>query len=427
MTLRLLFFVLVVIVLALGGVAAAAAYSTGSVLFFIAEGMVVIVLLFLIFFYRRIMRPLNALANGLDILRAQDWNTSLRHVGQSEVDNIVDTFNHMLVRLKDQRIRYEERSRLVDLLIQAAPVGVVILDFDGSSEVVNDAGHALLDASPGLDTFLHGLARGKTADFITNGGSTLRCSCHSFVDRGITHSFYIVEDITASVSAAERAAYEKIIRIISHEVNNTVAGLGSAFDTVDCMLADISGMDDCRLLMQSCAGRTRSLSTFISRYAEVVKIPAAVLVDTPVGRFVSRSAPFLQSIGAQAGIPVEVSADDDVPAAPVDSALLEQALVNIVKNAVESAASRHDGSGCVTVTATRGADGSAVITVTDNGPGISPDKSRVIFTPFYTDKPMGQGIGLTFARDILSRHNARFILATAPDGLTRFTIVLPHI
>ena len=133
MTLRLLFFVLVVIVLALGGVAAAAAYSTGSVLFFIAEGMVVIVLLFLIFFYRRIMRPLNALANGLDILRAQDWNTSLRHVGQSEVDNIVDTFNHMLVRLKDQRIRYEERSRLVDLLIQAAPVGVVILDFDGSS------------------------------------------------------------------------------------------------------------------------------------------------------------------------------------------------------------------------------------------------------------------------------------------------------
>ncbi|MBO5268780.1 MAG: ATP-binding protein, partial [Muribaculaceae bacterium] len=133
---------------------------------------------------------------------------------------------------------------------------------------------------------------------------------------------------------------------------------------------------------------------------------------------------FLQSIGAQAGIPVEVSADDDVPAAPVDSALLEQALVNIVKNSVESAASRHDGSGCVTVTATRGADGSAVITVTDNGPGISPDKSRVIFTPFYTDKPMGQGIGLTFARDILSRHNASFTLATGPDSLTRFTIVL---
>lgn len=414
-------------VLAIGGVAVAAAYRCGAVLFFTAEGMLILAILFLGFFYRRIMRPLDALSNGLDILRAQDWNTALRHVGQSDVDNIVDTFNHMLSRLKDQRIRYEERSRLVDLLIQAAPVGVVILGFDGSPMVVNGAGHALFAASPGLDPFLHSLARGDTADFITAAGGTLRCSCHSFIDRGVTHSFYIIEDITASVSAAERAAYEKIIRIISHEVNNTVAGLGSAFETLDYVLADAPGMTDCRGLMQSCAERSRSLSAFISRYAEVVKIPPAELVNTPVGRFVARCALFLQSIGAQSGIPVDVDIAADVPEAPIDSALLEQALVNIVKNAVESVAALPAGEGRVTVAARRDAGGHAMIEVADNGPGISPEKSRKIFTSFYTDKPQGQGIGLTFVRDILTRHHARFTLATAPDGLTRFSIILPHI
>ncbi|MDE6334277.1 MAG: PAS domain-containing sensor histidine kinase, partial [Muribaculaceae bacterium] len=232
MKLRVFFIILTVFILVIGGIATVSAYSVSPAMFYAAEGIVVAALLFLIFFYRRIMRPLDALANGLDILRAQDWNTTLRRVGQSEVDNIVDTFNLMLLRLKDQRIRYEERSRLVDLLIQAAPAGVAILDFDGTHKVVNEACRAMLDASDGLDGFLRTLARGDTADYITAAGGTLRCSCHSFIDRGVSHGFYIIEDITASVSAAERAAYEKIIRIISHEVNNTVAGLGSAFDTL---------------------------------------------------------------------------------------------------------------------------------------------------------------------------------------------------
>lgn len=428
MTLRLFFIILTAIVLAMGGVAAVAAYGTDNTLFFIAEGLVIVALMFLILFYRRIMRPLNALTDGLDILRAQDWNTALRHVGQSEVDRIADTFNHMLARLKDQRIRYEERSRLVDLLVQAAPVGVVILGFDGHPKMVNAAARALFDSSPGFEPFLYALACGDNTYYITAAGGTLRCSCHSFVDCGVEHRFYIIEDITASVSAAERAAYEKIIRIISHEVNNTVAGLGSAFDTLDCVLAEVSGMDDCRALMQSCAERSHALSGFISRYADVVRIPPAELVGTPVGQFVTRSAPFLQSIGAQYGVPVVVETSPDTPEALIDSTLLEQALVNIVKNAVESAATLPAGTGRVAVGTIRDAAGRATITVTDNGPGISVEKSRRIFTPFFTDKPQGQGVGLTLVRDILNRHRARFTLATDPaDRLTRFTIILPGV
>ena len=422
MTLRLFFIVLACLVAALGTLGAVAAFSVRPWLFFTIEGVTVVAALFLIFFYRRIMRPLDTLANGLDILRAQDWNTSLRHVGQSEVDNIADTFNHMLERLKEQRIRYEERSRLVDLLIQAAPTGVVILDFDRRPMLVNRAGSELLAASAGLEPYIRGLAEGEAGEFITGGGGTLRCSCHSFTDRGVAHRFYIIEDITASIAAAERSAYEKIIRIMSHEVNNTVAGLISAFDTLDYVLAEAPDMADCRALMQSCDERSRSLSEFISRYSEVVKIPPADLRPISPGWLVERAAPFLQSIGARVGVGVEVCADADVPVAPVDNALLEQALVNIVKNAVESVCALPGGaaSGRVTVHAMSDA-GRAVIEVCDNGPGITPEKAGKIFTPFYTDKPLGQGIGLTFVRDVLTRHGARFALST-DRGITRFRI-----
>lgn len=426
MKLRALFLILAAMVLALGGVAAVASYGVSTTLFFIAEGLVVVVLMFLIFFYRRTMLPLDTLANGLDILNAQDWNTTLRYVGQSEVDRIAATFNHMLACLKNQRIRYEERSRLVDLLVRTAPAGVVILGFDGSPKIVNAAAAAMISGSPGLRPFLQTVARGHTADFITAGGGTLRCSCHSFADRGIAHSFYMIEDITASISTAERAVYEKIIRTISHEVNNTLGGLSSAFDTIGSVLADTPGMDGCHALMSSCAERFNSLGDFISRYTEMVRLPPAVLVPTSVGQFVARSAPFLQSIGSQAGVPVDMEISPDTVMASLDGPLLEQALVNIVRNAVESAVSRPDGAGRVTVSTARDSAGRAVITVTDNGPGISDEKSRRIFTPFFTDKPQGHGIGLTLVRDILNRHHAGFTLFTDPnDHLTRFTITMP--
>lgn len=124
-------------------------------------------------------------------------------------------------------------------------------------------------------------------------------------------------------------------------------------------------------------------------------------------------------------VKVEFDLSADAPKVMVDEALLEQALVNIVKNSVESidsARARGDGE---IVVSTRAEGRKAILCVADNGAGISAEKSRKLFTPFYTDKPMGQGIGLLFVRDVLRRHGARFTLATgSSDRLTRFTIEL---
>jgi len=425
MKLKFLFVLLAILQLSMWGILLVFGIDAHSTAFYLAEGLAVLNIMLLIFFYSRLMRPIDSLANGLDLLRAQDWNTRLRSVAHPEVDKIVGTFNEMLEKLKQQRIRYEERTHFIDLLIHAAPIGVVILNYDGNEVMVNPAAETMVEQSVGLKDFLRELTLSETSDFNTISGETLRCSCHSFIDRGVEHRFYLIENISNSIAAAERTAYEKVIRIIAHEVNNTVAGLTSAFDIVMPSLSQPEMVNDICAVLQSCMERSVSLGGFISRFADVVKIPNPVLMEVSLNSFVNRASLFLQSLGSMRGVEVCFNLDPSDPKAMIDEALMEQVLVNIVKNSVESIDScRKPGEGRVVVS-TRREGNKSILEVSDNGAGISLEKSRKLFTPFYTDKPKGQGIGLLFVRDVLRRHSAHFTLATNPkDGLTRFVVAL---
>lgn len=362
-------------------------------------------------FYRKVMSPLDTLSGGLDMLCAQDWNNSLRKVGQPEVDKIADVFNEMLVKLKEQRIRYEERTHFLNLLIESAPIGVVILDFDGKAVVRNPAALQLDLAAADLDD----LEVGMSHDYRTSSGRVIRCSCYSFIDRGVEHRCYIAEDISGSVTAAERGAYEKVIRVMAHEVNNTMAGFSSALSTALPEIPDAEIQE----VLKACWQRSSELSAFTARFAEVVKIPAPRLRAVSLAGLVESERRFLESMAVPKGIEmafdVSETGGDEVAA---DPELLLQVLVNIVKNSVESILSTGRADGRITVNV----DGKT-LTVTDNGAGISPEKSTRLFTPFFTDKPHGQGIGLMFVREVLTAHNTRFSLVTSPDdNLTRFTV-----
>lgn len=422
MRLRWYFVFLALIVFASCGLTLYVCLDKAPALFYAAEGVALAGVLFLILFYHRIMRPINTLSGGLDLLRAQDWNNRLVPVGQKEVDKIIFTFNDMMERLKEERIRYEERTRLVDLLVTAAPVGIVIPGLDRRPTLLNPAARTIFDNQPQVKEFIAGLKPGDSTDLQLPGGQTLRCDCHAFSDRGRQLRFHIIQNISASVSEARREAYEKVIRLIAHEVNNTLGAILSVFDTLTLILPDDAG--DVRGVLDSCSDRMNSLGQFIRRFADVVRIPHCELQTASVTDFVRECAPFLQSIGARVGVPVGVKLPDDDLYASFDRVLLEQVLVNVVKNAVESAAATPGGAVTVQLGS---AKGSAEITVIDNGAGISAEKATHLFTPFYTDKPEGQGIGLEFCRIVLERHHAGYSLATSPeDSLTRFTITLPR-
>lgn len=434
MNLKILFYISAVIQLSSWAVMFSLDYDSNRSAFYLLEGLTLVNIIYLIFFYRKVHRPIQALTDGLDLLKGQDWNSTLNKIGQPEVDKIAETFNKMITLLKEQRLRFEEQSHFLNLLIDRAPIGVIILDFNESVFLVNDAAGRMLGVNdrpvigsnvselPGsLGLCLASLSNNESRLLRTDGRSTFKCSCYNIVDKGIAHKFFLIEDVGDAMADAERVAYEKIIRIIAHEVNNTVAPIASAIGVVTDVMDE---SDDVTQLLLSCSDRALGMSAFVQRLADVVKIPEPVLQPCSINDLVLRNRPFLESLCMPAGCSIDFVLADDAPMCLADTPLIEQSLVNIVKNAVESIALT-DHPGQVTITTGRASSGALSLTVADNGEGISPEKNIRIFTPFFTDKPSGQGVGLTFVREVLRRHGCSYSLRTDPDGLTRFTIDFP--
>lgn len=411
-------------------------FSENYRLFYLAEVLTVVNIAYLILFYRKINRPIQALTDGLDLLKGQDWNTTLQKVGQTEVDKIATTFNSMIERLREQRLRFEEQSHFLDLLIDKAPIGVMIIGFDHRITLVNPASERIFGLSssamegltpeqlPGsVGGCLASLAIAESRIIRAESGATYKCSCYSLIDRGVTHRFYLIEDIGDEMAHAEREAYERIIRVIAHEVNNTVAPMASALDIVGEVSASTP---ETQSLLHSCSERALGMSAFVSRLAEVVKIPEPLLQPCRINDLIRRNRPFLESLCMPSGCKVTFSLNEDAPLCMADHSLIEQSLVNIIKNAAESV-SQTDCAGEISIETASSSKGNLRVTVCDNGAGISADKSMKIFTPFYTDKPGGHGVGLTFVREVLRRHRCSYSLRTGSDRLTRFTIEFPPV
>ena len=216
---------------------------------------------------------------------------------------------------------------------------------------------------------------------------------------------------------AEKKAYEKVIRMIAHEVNNTTAGITSTLDTVEQALSSEEGMDDICDVMRVCTDRCFSMSRFITRFADVVKIPEPTVSRANLNDLVFTCKRFMEGMCNDRRIKLRMEIDETLKDVMLDSSLFEQVLVNIIKNAAESIET--DGEIIIRTLSP------ATIEVTDNGKGISKETEAKLFSPFFSTKPNGQGIGLIFIREVLMRHGCTFSLRTYADGLTKFRIIFP--
>ena len=403
-------------------------YSGGNSLhLYLMEGVIAFLLEFWLIFNRKIVKPLELIGNGMDLLREQDFSSRLTQVGQFEADRVVNIFNRMMDQLKNERLRLREQNHFLDLLIQASPMGVVIVDFDGRITQVNPMavkmfglpaeqlhGCKLAEVQAALAKELARMKRDETAVVRLNDSNIYKCTCTTFTDSGFPHPFYLMERMTDELMRAEKKAYEKVIRMIAHEVNNTTAGITSALDSAWQVLSEEQGMDDLCGMMRVCMERCYSMSRFITRFADVVKIPEPVLAPVDLNVLATSCARFMESVCKERNIGLRLECDPEAGLVKADVSLMEQVLVNILKNAVESIGS--DGEIIVRTAA------KAFIEIVDNGPGISKEVESKLFSPFFSTKPNGQGIGLVFIREVLSRHRCSFSLSTYEDGLTRFRI-----
>ena len=397
--------------------------------FYLIEGIITFSLVYLVYFYQKVIKPLNSIANGMDLLQAQDFSSRLTPVGQREADRIVSIFNRMMHQLKEERLRLREQNHFLDLLISVSPMGVLILTLDDRISMANKAALKFLDEGTEEDILrktmdqltgplaeeLSRMPKDSTTTVRLSDSRIYRCSRLSFVDRGFAHPFYLIESLTSEVMKAEKKAYEKVIRMIAHEVNNSVAGITSTLDTVGDVLQSMDDTEDLQEVMKVCIERSYSMSKFITRFADVVKIPEPQLEEVQLNDRVEACKLFMENICQNRIITLHLDLCEENPTVGVDTSLFEQVLINIIKNAAESIGNE----GKITI---RTSVSPVMLEIGDTGKGISKDVETKLFTPFFSTKPNGQGIGLIFIREVLMKHGCTFSLRTYPDGITRFRI-----
>lgn len=437
MRMKFYFLALILLICMLCGIVIWLTIDTRGPMFYIAECAILAGILLISLFYRNIMHPLNTIASGMDLLREQDFSSRLSHVGQPDVDKIVDLFNRMMEQLKAQRISVQERNQLLDRLIQVSPMGIMMLDFDGKIESANPAAiqmllpdhtssGALIGSTFGaigspLATAIERMPQESIETLRLSTNRIYRCSRLSFIDRGCPHPFVLIESLSEEVMEAEKKAYGKVIRMIAHEVNNSMAGLDATMELIDDTFAEAGTNNDLRMAIQACRDRCSDMTAFISAYANVIKLPEPYLQPTDLNEMVSSSSLFMESMCNVRDITLHMQFTDKRATVMADTTLMRQVLINIIKNSAESIG--RDGT--ITINT---AVNPPRITVTDNGAGISDETAAQIFTPFFSTKPDGQGLGLLLISEVLHRHGCRFSLHTSPDdGLTRFDIIFPGV
>lgn len=408
-------------------------YAADLSTFYLLEGLVLLVVCLWFRFYRRVVKPLYLLGNGMDLLNEQDFASRLGRVGQLEADRVVEVFNKMMDQLKNERLQVREQNQFLDLLVQASPLGVLICDLDDRLLSLNPAacrllavtrrgewiGKTLRELDNPLVEELREIPMDQSRTIRLGDASIYKCTHSSFIDQGYQHPFFLVESLTEELFKAERKAYEKVIRMISHEVNNTMAGITSTLDTLESTFHGDPDMADICEVLQVSIDRCYGLSRFITRFADVVRIPEPFCQSVELNSLVTNCSRFMEKLCQEKSIVLKWNLCPVSPVVFLDAALFEQVLLNILKNAAESIA---EGGGIIEL---RTVAEPAGVEIIDNGRGIDKETESKLFTPFFSSKPNGQGLGLIFIREVLERHRCSFSLRTYADGWTRFKITFP--
>jgi signal transduction histidine kinase len=370
------------------------------VLLFAVEALFLLSAIISIRLARAFFVPLDLIRTGAELISEREFTSRFVSVGQPELDSLIGIYNQMIDRLRDERLSAEERHQLLAKIMEASPSGMVILDFDGNVEQMNPAARQAM--SPELREEMQTLEPGESRMIGQPGARRLRIRRATFHDRGFEKSFFVIEELTEELRLSEKAAYEKLIRMMSHEVNNSVGAVRSLLESSLRYAPQVgeTDRDDFTNALTVASERIDSLNRFMKSFADVVRIPAPHFAPEQLDALLTRIAALLRPELDARAIALRLDLADSGQYA-VDRNQIEQVVLNVIKNAMEAV----DRDGTIAITLRDG-----VLSVADSGPGIPDSARNEIFTPFFTTKRDGHGLGLTIAQEILAAHGATFSL-----------------
>ena len=360
----------------------------------------------------RVVRPLQTLSNMLAALREEDFSMRARGARSDDALGLaLLEVNELGQTLREQRLGALEATALLARVMEEIDVAVFAFDGERSLRLVNHAGERMLAEraerlvgrsaeSLGLAECLEGEAPRVLDAGFPGGGGRWELRRGTFRQGGRPHQLLVLSDLSRALRDEEREATRRLVRVLGHEINNSLAPIKSVAESLQRLVArdaPADGEGDVVRGLALIAGRAESLSRFMASYARLARLPAPRLQPFDVGGWVRRIAALERRlpVAVEPGPDLEIRADGDQ---------LDQLLINLVDNAVDAAL---ETGGTVTVgwEKTRRF---VEVWVTDEGPGLADTGN--LFVPFFTTKPEGSGIGLALSRQIAEAHGGTLTL-----------------
>jgi len=367
----------------------------------------------------RVVFPLQTLSNLLSALREEDFSIRARgaRIGDS-LGEVMLEVNTLGQTLREQRLGAMEASALVKKVMEEIDIALFTFDSQDRLQLVNRAGERLLGLPAekllgqnavelGLADCLDAGAPNTIQKSFPGGIGRWGVRRTSFRERGAPHRLLVLSDLSRALREEENKAWQRLIRVLTHELNNSLTPIKSMAGSLHSVLARQPTPDDWREDMQRglavIESRAESLSRFMKAYARLAKLPRPQLQKVSLREVVTRVA----GLETRLGVKLVPNTDLVVRADPDQ---LEQLLINLVRNAVDASLETR-GSVRIGWTAR---NGQAEVWIEDEGPGLS--NTGNLFVPFFTTKPEGSGIGLVLSRQIAEAHGGSLTLQNKLSG-----------
>jgi two-component system nitrogen regulation sensor histidine kinase NtrY len=394
-------------------------------------------------------QPQRDLNRFFEAIEYSDFSQSFSSKSQDKsLATLRTAFNRVIQRFQDVRSKNEAQYRYFQTVVQNLGVGILVFTQDGKVDLINHRAKRILGIPtlkridelsqldsklPHIITHLDSGERAQVQIQRPESGDTITLFIHatSFIVQDTSLTLISIQNIQSELEEKELEAWQNLIRVLTHEIMNSVTPISSLASTAYKILEQAQQnteehldvrevMNDVKQAVHTIDTRSQGLLKFVESYRRLARIPKPKFEIVAVKDLFNRVASLMRVKFDEKGIRFTQSIEPETLEITADLNLIEQVIINLLQNAVDWANSETDGE--ITLRASMGNVGRPIIQISDNGPGIQKEALEKIFIPFFTTKPGGSGVGLSLSRQIMHLHHGSILAVSEPERSTVFTL-----